>query len=132
MAQRGGRSIALLFPDLGARRGWVVSAKPRPLCAGKDPVPLYRRLGGPQGRSGRVRKMSLPLGFDPRTVQPVASPYTDSAILLPLTHRSVICRTGTYYRCSLTYARFLFRVPIRNLICTCVSIRPTNHQTQKI
>jgi hypothetical protein len=26
--------------------------------------PLYRRLGGPQGRSGRVRKGSLPPGFD--------------------------------------------------------------------
>jgi hypothetical protein len=39
--------------------------------------PLYRRLGGPQGRSGRVRKISTPLGFDPRTVQPVASRYTD-------------------------------------------------------
>jgi hypothetical protein len=32
---------------------------------------LYRRLGGPQGRSGHVRKISPPLGFDPRTVQPV-------------------------------------------------------------
>jgi hypothetical protein len=35
---------------------------------------FYRGLGGPQGRSGRVRKMSPPLGFDPRTAQPVASP----------------------------------------------------------
>ena len=42
--------------------------------------PLYRRLGGPQGRSGRVRKISSPLGFDPRTVRPVASRYTDWAI----------------------------------------------------
>ena len=39
--------------------------------------PLYRRLGGPQGRSGHVRKMSSALGFDPRTVQSVASRYTD-------------------------------------------------------
>jgi hypothetical protein len=28
------------------------------------------RLGGPQGRSGQVRKISPPPGFDPRTVQP--------------------------------------------------------------
>ena len=35
--------------------------------------PLYRRLGGSQGRSGQVRKISPPPGFDPRTVQPVAS-----------------------------------------------------------
>jgi hypothetical protein len=42
--------------------------------------PLYRRLGGPQGRSGRMRKISPPPGFDPRTVLPVASRYTDWAI----------------------------------------------------
>jgi len=42
--------------------------------------PLYRRLGGLQGRSGMVRKISPPLRFDPRTVQPVASRYTDWAI----------------------------------------------------
>ena len=35
----------------------------------------YRRLGGLQGRSGRVRKISPPPGFDPRTVQSVASRY---------------------------------------------------------
>ena len=39
--------------------------------------PLYRRLGGPQGRSGQVRKISPPPGFDTRVVQPVASRYTD-------------------------------------------------------
>jgi hypothetical protein len=42
--------------------------------------PLYRKLGRPQGRSGRVRKISPKPGFDPRTVQPVASRYTDYAI----------------------------------------------------
>jgi hypothetical protein len=37
------------------------------------------RLGGPQGRSGRVRKI-LPIPrFDPRTVHPVASRYIDHA-----------------------------------------------------
>jgi hypothetical protein len=41
---------------------------------------LYRRLGGPQGRSGRVWEISPPTGFDPRTVQPVVSRYTDWAI----------------------------------------------------
>ena len=50
--------------------GW---SRPRPgrFTAGKDPDPLYRRLGGPQGRSGRVRKILPSPGFDPRTVQPV-------------------------------------------------------------
>jgi len=41
---------------------------------------FYRRQSGPQGRSGEVRKISPLLGFDLRTVQPVASHYTDWAI----------------------------------------------------
>ena len=49
----------------------------RSLPPGKTPYPLYRRLCGPQGRSGQVQKISPPPGFDPRTVQPVASRYTD-------------------------------------------------------
>ena len=56
---------------------------PAALSPGKTRYPLYRRLGGPQGRSGRVRKISTSLGFDPRTVQPVASRYTDWAIAAP-------------------------------------------------
>jgi len=40
----------------------------RPLYPEKDPDPLYGRLGGPQDRSGKVRKISTPQGFDPRTV----------------------------------------------------------------
>ena len=39
--------------------------------------PVYRRLSGPQGLSGRVRKISPSPGFDPRTVQSVGSRYTD-------------------------------------------------------
>jgi len=44
----------------------------RPGCSlppGKTRYPLYRRLGGPQGRSGQVRKSSTLPGFDLRTVQ---------------------------------------------------------------
>ena len=52
---------------------------PAALPPGKIRYPLYRRLGQPQGRSGLVRKISPPHGFDPRTVQPVASRYTDCA-----------------------------------------------------
>jgi len=53
---------------------------PAALPPGKTRYPLYGRLGGPQGRSGGVRKISLPPGFDPRNVQSVASRYTDCAI----------------------------------------------------
>jgi len=45
---------------------------------GKTLYTLYRKLGGPQGRCGRVRKFSAPPpGFDPRTVESVVNRYTD-------------------------------------------------------
>jgi hypothetical protein len=75
--QRGSRFIALLILNLGVRR-W---SAPRPgrFSPGKDPVPLVQAVGWAEGRSGRVRKIALPPGSDPRTVQPVASRYTDWA-----------------------------------------------------
>ena len=54
------------------------NAMPRRFTPGKETwYPLHRRLSGPPGRSGRVRKISLPPRFDHRTVQPAQSPYTD-------------------------------------------------------
>jgi hypothetical protein len=43
----------------------------------------------PQGRSGRVRKISPPPGFDLRTVQRVAGSYTDHGPPIPLPMRKV-------------------------------------------
>jgi hypothetical protein len=37
----GGRGIAVLFPDLGARRGWVVSITPRALYPRERPGTHY-------------------------------------------------------------------------------------------
>jgi len=34
------------------------------LPLGKTQYPLYRRLGGPRARSGQVRKISRPPGFE--------------------------------------------------------------------
>jgi hypothetical protein len=49
------------------------ASPPRPLLTPrKNRYPLYRRLGGLQGRSGQLRKILSPPEFDPRTVQPVA------------------------------------------------------------
>jgi hypothetical protein len=53
---------------------------PAALLPGKTQYPLYRRLGGSQRRSGRVREISALPGFDPQTVQPVTSRNTDWAI----------------------------------------------------
>ena len=79
VAQRVGRSIALLFHDRGTRRGWVVSSTPRPhFTPGKDPVPIVQEAGWPQGRFGRAENL-VPTGIRSRTIQPVVSRYTDWA-----------------------------------------------------
>ena len=79
-AYRGSRGIVLLFLDHGTRRRErSASRRGRSLPPGKSRYSLYRRLGGPQGSSGQVRKFSPPPGFDPRTIQRVASRYTDWA-----------------------------------------------------
>jgi len=72
VAQRVGRGLALLFLDRSTRRGWVVSSTPRPhFIPGKTRYPFYRRLGGPQGRSGRAGNL-VPTGIRSRIVLPVA------------------------------------------------------------
>jgi hypothetical protein len=79
VTQRVGRGIALLFHDSGTRRGWVVSSTPRPYFTPvKDTVPIVQEPGwapGPVWTGGK----SHPTGFDPRTVHPVVSRYTDWA-----------------------------------------------------
>jgi hypothetical protein len=56
-------------------------SRPGRFAAGKENrYLLYRRLRETEGRSGRVRKISLIPGFEPRTFEPVASRYTYYAI----------------------------------------------------
>ena len=74
--------------SLTSALGWSAWSTPRPgrFNPGKETRYLsYRRLGGPQGRSGRVRKISPLPCTDPRTVQSVASRYTDYTIPAPRT-----------------------------------------------
>jgi hypothetical protein len=59
---------------------WVGWSTPSPSCFifGKETRHiLCRRSCGPQGRSGRVRKISPTPGLDLRTAQTLASSYTD-------------------------------------------------------
>jgi hypothetical protein len=65
----------------------VVSFTPRPLYPRERAprYPLYRRLGGPQSRSGQHGEVKIldPTGIRTSTsqvVQPVASRYTDCSI----------------------------------------------------
>jgi len=50
---------------------WSAELPGRTLHLGKTWYPFYRRLGGPQGRSGRTENL-VPTGIVSRTVQPVA------------------------------------------------------------
>ena len=70
-------------------RGEWLAARPRcTLPLGKTRYPFYRRLGGPQGRSGRAENL-VPTGIRSRTVQPLAAvseirKYVPSKALLVL------------------------------------------------
>ena len=81
MAQRGVEvCIALLFQDLGTRRGWVVSRTPRlHFTPRKNLVPIVQEVGWAPGPVWTGIKSRPPLGFDPRIVQLVVSRYTDWA-----------------------------------------------------
>ena len=60
---------------------WSAARPDRTLPPGKNRYPLYRRLGGSQGRSGLAENL-VPTGIRSRTFQPVASRYTDQATRL--------------------------------------------------
>jgi hypothetical protein len=64
----------------GTRRGWGVSITHRPLFTpGKRPVPIVQEAGWAPGPVWTGGENLAPSGFDPRTVEPVASRYTDCA-----------------------------------------------------
>ena len=57
--------------------GECSAARPgRNLPPGKTQYPFYRRLSGPQDRSGRAENL-VPTGIRSRTVQPLVSHYTN-------------------------------------------------------
>ena len=58
--------------------GWSASRPGRFTPGRKTEYPLYRRLGGPQGRSGLAQKIfpASPTGFETRTIQPSESHLT--------------------------------------------------------
>ena len=79
-AHSGSRGIALLFHDNGNRRGWGVSVTPWALFTpGKDPVPIVQEAGWAPGSVWTGAGNFAPTGIQSRTVQPVASRYTEYA-----------------------------------------------------
>jgi len=76
----GVRGIALLFLDHGTRTGWRESVTPQPLFThGKDPVPIVQEAGWAPGPVWIGVENFAPTRIRTRTVQPVASRYTDYA-----------------------------------------------------
>ena len=64
----------------GTRRGWGVSVTPRPpFTSRKDPVPIVQEAGWAPGPVWTGAKNLAHTGIRSRTVQPVASRYTDWA-----------------------------------------------------
>ena len=58
------------------RGEWSAARPGRTLPPGKTRYPFYRRLDGPQARSGRTENL-VPTEIRFQTVQPVVSRYTD-------------------------------------------------------
>jgi len=79
VAQRGGGIEVYIYSSMTATlqgSEWSAARPGRTLPPEKTRYPFYRRLGGLQGRSGRVENFD-PTGIRSRTVQPVVSRYTD-------------------------------------------------------
>ena len=75
---RGSKGVALLF--LNHTLEWHEGSASRPgrsLPPGKTRYPSCRSWLGPRAVLDRCGKFRHPPGIDPRTVQPVASRYTD-------------------------------------------------------
>ena len=73
-------TVVLWFRHLEILISWQQRMQLTNTChAGRDHTDTLKMFGYvrlPQGPSGRVRKISPPPGFNPRTVQPVTSRYT--------------------------------------------------------
>jgi hypothetical protein len=59
---------------------WSAAGPGRTLPPLKTQYLFYRRLGGPQDRSGRAENL-VPTGIRSRAVQPVVNRYTDCILL---------------------------------------------------
>ena len=83
------------------------------LTPGNTRYPFYRRLGGPQGRSGRVENL-VPTGIWSRTVEPAVSRYTD---WLPDPYIYIYTHTHTHTR-----ARARARAHTHTYVCMSLSL----------
>jgi hypothetical protein len=76
-SQRVSRDITTLSLTSALDGGGWSTPRPGRFTPGKDPVSFVREAGWVPGPVETVRKNTSPPEFDPRTVQPEASRYTD-------------------------------------------------------
>ena len=87
---------------------WSATRPGRTLPPGKTRYPFYRRLGGPQGRSGRAENL-VPTGIRSRAVKPIVGRYTDWATG-PTTYLYIyffLWRCGPTQAMASSFLRFL-------------------------
>jgi len=95
-----------LIPNLGATDlRWLWTPRPDRYSPVAEPqYPLHRKMSGLRGRCGRVRKTSLPEGFEPRAVQRIDSRRINYAIPTTITLIDLIPHTHTHiYRVRQKY-----------------------------
>jgi hypothetical protein len=111
-ALRGSKGVAFTVPLTSSLYGgWMVSSTLRPLYSREsDRYPLYRRMCGSHSRSGRFRKISPQPKFYPRTLQSIASHYTDWAMWTWERKQSYITKRFRSFEKTLVFVRILFCV----------------------
>jgi hypothetical protein len=109
----GRRDIATIFPQPWRYRGWVVNTKPRPIYSRKWPRTHWLEgWTGPRAALDGYEKSRPPPGFDPQTVQPIASRNTDYACSL---YRTIIgISEPVPWRLSSWILRFILMPPTDN------------------
>ena len=94
--------------------GWLTPLPDRFTTEKETRYQLHKRLGGPQNQFERVRVISPPPGFDPRTVQPVASHCTACYFETLLTALQYILYHNPQENEALCYV--IFSVPLLGFV----------------
>jgi len=97
---------------------WSAARPGRTLPPGKTRYPFYRRLGGPQGRSGRAENL-VPTGIRSRTIQPVAQS------LYRLSYPAHFIKEGNFMKSSYTTSKALSAE--LNPICHLLALLGAHH-----
>ena len=110
MAHRESRGIAVLFLEHGTGRGMRDQLHAPPVLYPRKRPGTHCTGGwvGPRADLDRCGKSRPPPGFDPRTVQPVASRYTDWATrptLCKVVVRNTILQVDFHWRFCYLLAR---------------------------